>query len=171
MKVSRAARAWINYHRNHSKKNTVRSYQSVIDRFCQDLGESEIEQVAPEDVLSFLNSLTNGNKPYTKRVRYSHLSAFFNFFRNNIDPGMGNPCDTPMIRKLYRKRVVSRWEIIEKETVDEIIFRPIKARNGLILELLASGGMWFGEVLKLRLNDIQDRKLILRKLNWIRSRD
>ncbi|MFO7684797.1 MAG: hypothetical protein R6V60_01785 [Desulfobacterales bacterium] len=76
-----------------------------------------------------------------------------------------------MIRKLYRKRVVSRWEIIEKETVDEIIFRPIKARNRLLLELLARGGMWFGEVLKLRLNDIQDRKLILRKLNWIRFRD
>jgi len=32
---------------------------------------------------------------------------------------MDNPCDTPMIRKLYRERVVSRWEIIEKETVDE----------------------------------------------------
>ena len=90
------------------KKNTVRSYQSVIERFCQDFGDTEIEQVTPDDVLSFLNNFTNGNKPYTKRVRYSHLSAFFNFFRNNVDPEMGNPCDTPMIRKLYRERVVSR---------------------------------------------------------------
>jgi integrase/recombinase XerD len=76
---------------------------------------------------------------------------------------MGNPCDTPMIRKLYRERVVSRWEIIEKKTVDEIIFRTDKARNWLILELMARGGMRIGEVLKLRLNDIQDRKLILRE--------
>ena len=68
-----------------------------------------------------------------------------------------------MIRKLYRERVVSRWEIIEKETVDEIIFRTTKIRNRLILELLARGGMRIGEVLKLRLNDIQDRKLILRE--------
>ena len=67
---------------------------------------------------------------------------------------MGNPCDTPMIRKLYRERVVSRWEIIEKETIDEIIFRTVKVRNRLILELMARGGMRIGEVLKLRLNDI-----------------
>ena len=76
---------------------------------------------------------------------------------------MGNPCDTPMIRKLYRERVVSRWEIIEKETVDEIIFRTVKVRNRLILELMARGRMRISEVLKLRLNDIQDRKLILRE--------
>jgi integrase/recombinase XerD len=53
---------------------------------------------------------------------------------------MGNPCDTPMIRKLYRERVISRWEIIEKETIDEIIFRTVKVRNRLILELMARGG-------------------------------
>jgi integrase len=69
-----------------------------------------------------------------------------------------------MIRKLYRERVVSRWEIIEKETVDEIIFRTTKIRNRLMLELMARGGMRIGEVLKLKLNDIQDRKLILREL-------
>ena len=76
---------------------------------------------------------------------------------------MGNPCDAPMIQKLYRERVVSIWEIIEKETVDEIIFRTVKVRNRLILELMARGGMRIGEVLKLRLNDIQDRKLIPRQ--------
>ena len=67
-----------------------------------------------------------------------------------------------MIRKLYRERVVSRWEIIDKDTVDEIIFRTTKIRNRLILELMARGG-WIGEVLKLTQRDIQDRKLILRE--------
>ena len=52
-----------------------------------------------------------------------------------------------MIRKLYRERVVSRWKIIEKETVDEIIFRTTKIRNGLMLELMARGGMRIVEVL------------------------
>ena len=141
----------------------MRSYRSVIDLFCQELGDAEIDQVTPDHVLTFLNCLTDGNRPYTKRVRYSHLSSFFNFVRNNIDSSSGNPCDTPMIRKLYRERVVSRWEIIEKETVDEIIFRTIKVRNRLLLELMARGGMRIGEVLKLTLNDIHDRKLILRE--------
>ncbi len=120
-----------------------------------------MDQVTPDDVLSFLNKLTKGNKPYTKRARYSHLSSFFNFDRNNIEPESRNPCDTPMIRKLYREKATSKWEIIEKETIDEIIFRTINARNRLMLELMARGGMRIGEVLKLRLQDLQDRKLIL----------
>lgn len=141
----------------------MRSYQAISERFCQAFGDAAIDQVTPDDILTFLNRLSDGNKPHTKRVRYSHLSSFFNFVRNNIDPDSGNPCDTPMIRKLYRERVVSRWEIIGKETIDEIIFRTIKIRNRLMLELMARGGMRIGEVLKLTLNDIQDRKLILRE--------
>jgi integrase/recombinase XerD len=68
-----------------------------------------------------------------------------------------------MTCKLYRQRVASKWEIIEKETVDEIIFRTTKTRNRLMLELMARGGMRIGEVLKLRLRDLQDRKLILQE--------
>jgi len=30
MKMSKAAAIWIDYHKNHSKKNTVRSYHSVL---------------------------------------------------------------------------------------------------------------------------------------------
>lgn len=134
---------------------------AIIARFCQEFGDVELDQITPDDVLSFLNQLTNGNKPYTKRIRYSHLSTFFNFVRNNIDPESGNPCDTPMIRKIYREKVTFKWEIIEKETVDEIIFRTMNVRNRLMLELMARGGMRIGEVLKLRLQDLQDRKLVL----------
>ena len=67
-----------------------------------------------------------------------------------------------MLRKLFRPTVTVRWNIIEKETVDEIIFRTTNVRNRLILELMARGGMRVGEVLKLRFCDIQDRKLIIK---------
>jgi len=50
-----------------------------------------------------INHLTYSNKPYTKRIRYSQLSSFFDFVRKNIDPELRNPCDRPIIRKLYRK--------------------------------------------------------------------
>jgi len=46
--------------------------------------------------------------------------------------------------------------------MDEIIFRTIKPRNRLILELMSRGGMRIGEVLKLTSHDIEDRKLTLR---------
>ena len=67
-----------------------------------------------------------------------------------------------MLKKLFRAKAATRWDIIEKEVVDEIIFRTTKARDRLILELMARGGMRIGEVLKLTPRDINDRKLILR---------
>jgi integrase/recombinase XerD len=51
---------------------------------------------------------------------------------------------------------------LEKEVVDEIIFRTTKSRNRLILEMMARGGMTIGEVLKLTRSDIEDTKLTLR---------
>ena len=32
MKLSKAAKIWIDYHNTHSKKNTVRSYRAIIER-------------------------------------------------------------------------------------------------------------------------------------------
>ncbi len=143
----------------------MRAYRAIIERFIHEFGDGPVDQVTPEQILTYLNRLTEGNKPYTKRIRFSQLSSFFNFVRNNIDPELLNPCDRPMIRKLYRERVPLRWKIIEKETIDEVIFRTTKVRNRLILELMARGGMRIGEVLKLQLGDLQDRKLVLREPN------
>jgi integrase len=53
-------------------------------------------------------------------------------------------------------------KIIEKEIVDEIIFRTTEPRNRLILGLMARGDMRIGEVLKLTPKDINHRKLLLR---------
>jgi site-specific recombinase XerD len=70
--------------------------------------------------------------------------------KDNIDTDFQNPCELAMLCKLFRPTVTVRWNIIEKETVDEIIFRTTNVRNRLILELMARGGMRIGEVLKLR---------------------
>jgi integrase/recombinase XerD len=52
--------------------------------------------------------------------------------------------------------------IIDKEIVDELIFRTTNQRNRLMLELMARGGMRISEVLKLIPLDIIDQKLILK---------
>ncbi len=67
-----------------------------------------------------------------------------------------------MLKKAYRSPGLVRWNILEKEVVDEVIFRTVKTRNRLILELMARGGMRITEVLQLTPADIEDRKLTLR---------
>jgi integrase/recombinase XerD len=68
-----------------------------------------------------------------------------------------------MLRKLFKIAEIPQWKILEKEVVDEIIFRTLKPRNRLILELMARGGMRIGEVLKLTPADVDERKLTLRE--------
>ena len=68
-----------------------------------------------------------------------------------------------MLRKLFRPKVKVQWNILEKDTVDEIIFRTASHRDRLLLELMARGAMRIGEVLKLTPNDIAERKLLLRE--------
>jgi integrase len=121
-----------------------------------------LDTLTSEEILSFLTEFTEGTKQSTKRLRYSLLSAFFNFIKNSIDPRFQNPCDSPILRKLFRVARANTWKILEKEVVDEIIFRTESPRNRLILELMARGGMRIGEVLKLTPNDIEGQKLLIR---------
>jgi integrase len=163
MKVSNAVQLWLEYHKSISKDNTLRAYKAFFSKFRQKFGGKELDELASDEVLYFLNQVTEGRKAHTRRTRYSHLSAFFNFIRNNVDHSFQNPCDTPMMRKLFKAKPLVHWDIVEKDSVDEIIFRTSKLRNRLILELMARGGMRIGEVLKLTPADINDRKLILRE--------
>jgi hypothetical protein len=62
MKVTKAAKIWIDYHSANLKK-----------------------------ILSDLNRISKRNKPYTKHVSYAHLSSLSKFVRNNIDSNSANP--------------------------------------------------------------------------------
>jgi len=79
-----------------------------------------------------------------KCARFTSLLAFLNFAKKNLYPDFTNPCNSPMLRKLFRVKVKTHWDILEKDTVDEIIFRTTKLRDRLLLELMARGAMRIG---------------------------
>ncbi len=81
MKISQAAKIWIDYHVINSKKNTIRAYKWVINKLCNDFGGEELSEISSEKILQFLNAITTGCKPQTKRVRFTHMSSFFNFLK------------------------------------------------------------------------------------------
>ena len=144
------------------KKNTVRAYEFVLQKLCKELGDRDTYEVSSDEILAFLNKITEGRKQQTKRTRYANITSFFNFINNNVDIEINNPCSNQILKKLFRSPPIIHWDIIEKETIDEIIFRTTKTRNRLILELMARGGMRIGEVLKLTPSDMNHRKLLLK---------
>ena len=63
---------------------------------------------------------------------------------------------------MFKRSQIIQWNILEKDIVDEIIFRTINPRNRVMLELMSRAGMRISEVLKLTPNDTDGRKLTLR---------
>ena len=143
------------------KKNTAINYQLLLSRFNEQFGERDLHTITSEEILAFLTQISEHAKQTTRRLRYSLLTAFFNLIKNTINDTIQNPCDTIMLRKVFRNSRRIQWTIFEKETIDELIFKTTNTRNRLILELMARGGMRIGEVLKIRSMDVENRKIIL----------
>jgi integrase/recombinase XerD len=82
---------FFDYHRMNSKTNTIRNYELVLSRFCYQFGDRVLGTISSDEILTFLTQITEGTKQSTKRLRYSLLSAFFNFIKNSVDPQCENP--------------------------------------------------------------------------------
>ena len=118
--------------------------------------------ITSDDILEFMTKVSGNTKQNTKKLRFTLLSAFFNYIKNSIDPDLKNPCDTLTLRRLFRAEQNVQFKILEKDVVDEIIFRTENQRNRIMLELMARGCMRIGEVLNLTPVDIENRKVIVR---------
>jgi hypothetical protein len=77
-----------------------------------------------------MSMVSDGTKQNTKKLRFTLLSAFFNFIKNSVDPDFQNPCDNPALRKLFKAGKPTQLDILEKDVVDEIIFRTRNQETG-----------------------------------------
>jgi integrase len=68
-----------------------------------------------------------------------------------------------MMAKQYKNPKPAARKILDKELVDQLIYSASSARDRLILELQARCGLRIGEVLKLRVADVMDRKLTIQE--------
>ncbi len=103
MKVSQAFDFHLQYHQANSKKNTVKICEFVLTRFAVQFGKRDLASISTEEVLAFLLSLTKDNKQATKRNRYSVLASFYNFSINTGLPALTNPCNTAVIKKIFKR--------------------------------------------------------------------
>ncbi len=131
----------------------------MIKRLLRYFGDRPLHEINTEAIQGFLTGYTTGCTNATKRARFSFVNAFFNFIRDNVDHAIQNPCNTKTLKRMFRPRVSRSWKILEKDVVDEMIFRTDNDRDRLMLELMARAGMRIGEVLKLTVEDVDGKKL------------
>jgi len=107
--------------------------------------------------------MTGGQAKSTRRLRFAQFKAFYHFLIEKTDLNMRNPCEAPILAKAFKapKQVARR--ILDRETVEELIYNAENLRDRLILELQARCGLRIGESLKITVKDVSDRKLILQE--------
>jgi integrase/recombinase XerD len=127
------------------------------------LGTVDLHDVSPQDLYEFLLLLTEGCAKSTARLRYAQLKAFFTFTIERTHVPLANPCNDSLLSKTFRAPRMKQREILGREVIDEIIYRCPTVRNRLILELQARCGLRIGEVLNLRVSDVNGRRLTLRR--------
>ena len=162
MKVSLALKIFRDYQKANLRSSTVAGYRYLINLFEGFFGGKDISSISSEDLYHFLEMITESNSKSTKGHRYAQLKAFLNFTITNYEMNVPNPLDTPLMRKTFRKPKTKPRKTLPKEIVDELVFNCKDLRDRLILELQARCGARIGEVLKIRVKDIDGRRIIVR---------
>jgi integrase len=163
MTIQKSIEHYIAHQRTSIKKRTQDSYKKLLERFQREFYDWSIEAIKAEELCRFLESYTEGMARSTRRLKHAQLRAFFNFVIDNFQLGIKNPCSNPQWFKSFKSAPYKPKKILDKETVDEVIFNSSSSRDRLILELQARCGLRIGEVLKLRVSDLSGRKLMLQE--------
>jgi integrase len=163
MTIQEAIEHFSEHLRTSVKKRTQEGYKKLLERLQTELSDRQIEDIKAEELCRFLETFTEGLAKATRRLRYAQLRALFNFAIDTFQMNIKNPCGVSQLFKSFRSAQQRPRKILDKETVDEIIFNSTNTRDRLILELQARCGLRIGEVLKLRVSDISGRKLMIQE--------
>ena len=139
------------------------SKKTFLDKFQERFFGQQVVSVSAEDIGRFLEEYTDNLNRSTRHLRYAQMKAFFNFVIEAADLNIKNPCNASLLFKTFKNVCHRPRKILDKETVDEIIFNSRSGRDRLILELQARCGLRIGEVLNLRASDVSSRKLIIQE--------
>jgi integrase/recombinase XerD len=143
------------------KKSTLKSYGKFLDQFMERFSACEVISISADQIGRFLEECTESLSRSTRHLRYAQIKAFFNYVIEVAGLNAKNPCTASELAKAYKNAAHRPRKILDKETVDEMIFNARSARDRLILELQARCGLRIGEVLKMRVSDLSGRKILI----------
>jgi integrase/recombinase XerD len=151
------------YHQRSSQRSrTIQSYRPLLQKIESRFAGRSFDSIGSEDIYHLLENLTKDHSKSTRRLRYAQMKAFYNFMIEKSDLNMRNPCNAPFLAKAFKTPKQVPRRILDRETVEEVIYNTKNLRDRLMVELQARCGLRIGESLKIKVSDVSDRKLILR---------
>jgi integrase len=161
MTVKEAIQLFQCHQRSNVRERTLNSYAYPLQRFRSQYGERQLESVTPDELFTFLENLTQCHARSTRRLRYAQIKSFFTFIMETCGLSVKNPCHAPLLSKTFRMPRQIQRKILDRETVDEMVYSTTSARDRLIVELQARCGLRIGELLHLRVGDVSERRLTI----------
>ena len=161
MKLSDAIQLHKDYLASFAKPTSRAAYHHLYVHFLKAFPSKELESFTAQEIFDFLNQITQGRMQATRRLRFQQIKSILNFGINNLELNFKNPCGTPMLSTSFRAPKRSPRDLIDKETMDTVIYRTDNLRDRLILELGARCCMRIGEILKLKPKNVIGTHLTL----------
>lgn len=151
-----------NLQSNH-KPRTIERYHRLLERHEAAYSQWPLDSIGPDEILRFLENFTQNMAKSTRRLRYAQLKAFYNFIIDSCSLNTKNPCTASLLSRSFRVPKQFSRKILDREMVDEMIYKTRGQRDRLILELQARCGLRIGEVLKIKASDVSERTITLRE--------
>ncbi len=139
---------------NHYSKNTARSYITNFEKFMNHFNGRDVNSLDEEDIQNYLQVLTK------KELSKSSLNTAINAIKFYYEVVMGMP---NRFYKIDRPRKDQRLpEVLSKEEIVNIIKHTNNIKHKCILSLLYSAGLRRGELINLKINDIDSKRMVIR---------
>ena len=152
MIIQKAIELFKQHQKGSLRKSTMKRYGKFLGQIEERFAADEVASISAEEIGKFLDERTEGLSRSTRHLRYAQIKAFFNYAIETSDLNIKNPCNATMLLKTFKNSYQRPRKILDKETVDEIIFNSRGVRDRLIPELQARCGLRIGEVLNLRIS-------------------
>lgn len=119
MKIKEVITLFQYHQQSNLKQRTRDSYRFFLKALEATYGDRSFDSLGPDEICQFLEGLTVNRAKATRRLRYAQMKAFYNFIIEKCAITMKNPCNVPLLTKVFRPPKQAPRKILDKEIVDE----------------------------------------------------
>ena len=133
--------------------NTAKIYINFFEKFINHYSEKPLESIDENDIRNYLQVLVQ------KKHSHSYLNQAVNSIKFYYEVVMGMPNRFYSIERPRPEHKLPK--VISKEEVSEMIQRTKNIKHRCIISLLYSAGLRRGELLNLKLEDIDGKRMLI----------
>ncbi|WP_233507337.1 tyrosine-type recombinase/integrase [Adhaeribacter pallidiroseus] len=141
---------------NYSPR-TMRTYHSLLLRFLNSFSEVDLPAIAgftPEQVNEFHQVLQQRGQSYVYiNQSINAIKFYYSKVLNRLDMNLAD------VSRPYQKDKLP--QVLSLEEVAAILKAPVNQKHRCLLQLLYAGGLRIGEVINLKLTDVQSQRNLL----------